>query len=314
MDDGVTASLTLRAALARGPAAASFACNDTRAIKRVDTLARALSRDLILANSSRAGYAVHGQFGIFARGDRIPGTNRHLHVNYAGVKARFMFARTCAEHERLRRSSGRHMSICEVGFNAGLSSLLFLEAAPTATVHSFDLGDLSWSRLASRLLKENYGTRRFPGVVFGDSARTLRARHRAQPLRCDVAFIDGDKSFAGRLQSLHDMRDISRPGALIFLDDLTSRACIDGSVPEADFLTRCVGGGSSRTSRQHLHTYATTVRAYDHASRAGLLRVGECVWPPGYKHKDGVCTAELRPPLKVEQTEPDARTVAARRD
>jgi len=277
----------LRAAIARAPEISSVACNDSRAHRRVEMLARALSSDLV----NHTGYNVHGLFGIFARGDRMYGRDQHLHLNYAGTKTRFLLSRTCA---LARARPHRNLSICEVGFNACLSSLLLLEAAPEATVHSFDLGDMPWSSTASRILRDVYGPARFSGVVFGDSARTIRARHRERPLDCDVAFVDGDKSFEGRLQSLLDLRNVSRPGALVLLDDLNSRACITGAVPRSesntDFVRRCM-------ERQ---VYATAVRAYDRASRAGVLRVRECVWPSGYEDRDGMCAAEFPTDVRAE--------------
>ena len=76
-------------------------------------------------NFSRSLGWQHGKFGIFAN-------------NYQRVKTRFMFLRVC----ELARQ-GRVRSMCELGFNAGLSALLLLEAAPEATLVSFDLGDLA---------------------------------------------------------------------------------------------------------------------------------------------------------------------------
>ena len=72
-------------------------------------------------NFSRSLGWQHGKFGIFAN-------------NYQRVKTRFMFLRVC----ELARQ-GRVRSMCELGFNAGLSALLLLEAAPGATLVSFDL-------------------------------------------------------------------------------------------------------------------------------------------------------------------------------
>ena len=74
-----------------------------------------------------------GKFGIFAN-------------NYQRVKTRFMFLRVC----ELARQ-GRVRSMCELGFNAGLSALLLLEAAPGATLVSFDLGDLAPKATADQL-------------------------------------------------------------------------------------------------------------------------------------------------------------------
>ena len=53
-------------------------------------------------------YRVHGQWGVFAQ-------------HYYDHKVRFLFAEV---------ARAAPLQICEVGFNAGLTSLLFLEAAP----------------------------------------------------------------------------------------------------------------------------------------------------------------------------------------
>ena len=84
-------------------------------------------------NFSRSLGWQHGKFGIFAN-------------NYQRVKTRFMFLRVC----ELARQ-GRVRSMCELGFNAGLSALLLLEAAPGATLVSFDLGDLAPNATADQL-------------------------------------------------------------------------------------------------------------------------------------------------------------------
>ena len=74
------------------------------------------------AQGLRVGYGVHGQWGIFA-------------PRLQQAKTRFL-------HERLCRyiARGRPMvTICELGFMAGHSAMLFLETARTAKVVSFDV-------------------------------------------------------------------------------------------------------------------------------------------------------------------------------
>ena len=92
---------------------------------RVERLGQRLTE---AAQGLRVGYGVHGQWGIFA--PRLQQT-----------KTRFL-------HEWLCRyiARGRPMAtICELGFMAGHSAMLFLETARTAKVVSFDVrvGDLS---------------------------------------------------------------------------------------------------------------------------------------------------------------------------
>ena len=92
---------------------------------RIERLGQRLTE---AAQGLRVGYGVHGQWGIFA--PRLQQT-----------KTRFL-------HEWLCRyiARGRPMvTICELGFMAGHSAMLFLETARTAKVVSFDvrIGDLS---------------------------------------------------------------------------------------------------------------------------------------------------------------------------
>ena len=153
------------------------------------------------------------------------------------------------------------------------------------------------SHVADELVKQYYGPRRFPGVVFGDSTKTIPAllhRHPSAsssdeeiaPLRCDVGFIDGAKTFAGRLAHIRSMRSVSAPGTRVFLDEVTTRECVDGSL----------GDGALHAERcKNLHQgYYDSTRAYSHAAARGLMRVLECDWPPrDFNGTDGVCMAEL---------------------
>jgi len=271
---------------------------------RVLKLARTLSDDLITDPSS--GYGVHGLFGIFAAGDPLNNAWSHNiswlrssknYVDYQGVKTNFLYSKLC--QAAAAKPSNVH-TICEVGFNAGLSAMLLLEAAPDANVISFDLGDQPWSRVASNLLLRAYSPARTPaapakpikrmgrflGVVFGDSKQTIPEYKRTHPnFRCDVAFIDGDKSYEGRKKSLSDLRAMSAPNALIFLDEVTSQSCVNGSLPSDRHQHLC----------QRLNPpYYAAVRAYDNFVRHGKMRVLECVWPLGRFHnRDGFCSARF---------------------
>ena len=118
---------------------------------------------------------------------------------------------------------GRLRDIC--GLRALLPvpalALLLLEALPSATVLSFDLGDLPWARASDALLRARYGPERFPGVVFGDAAQKIGPYFVAHPFKCDAVFVDGDKSYLGRYHSLVELRDVSRADAYVFMDEVT---------------------------------------------------------------------------------------------
>lgn len=254
-------------------------------------LARELSKQLVREYET-THYVVHGLFGIFASGDpieynitgraRLPG-QRPWYENYEGIKTKFMFSKLCALSQQRQINT-----ICEIGFNAGLSAMLLLESARSARVLSFDLGDFMWARRADELVHQAYGAR-FPGVGFGNSTKLLRQhRHRDPAFNCDAAFIDGAKTYSGRLQHIHDVRSVSQPGVPVFLDEITSQACVNGTYSES---------GKSSEHRQHCYHlsagYYDSTRAYNYASRMGWLRIIECEWPVRHMNTDGVCLGEL---------------------
>ena len=163
--------------------------------------------------------------------------------------------------------------ICELGFNAGHSSMLMLEALPRASVVSFDLGDFAWSA-NERLFSRVYGAR-FE-FVRGDSAVTLpNFAH----LSCEVLFIDGSKDTDARAADVRNFRAVARPGALLLLDEVSSEACVRGKISEAE----CVAAPHS--------DYAPTSIAYHRLSREGVIRVDECI--ETITKGDGFCSATL---------------------
>mmetsp|Transcript_60287 Transcript_60287/g.113758 ORF Transcript_60287/g.113758 Transcript_60287/m.113758 type:complete len:271 (-) Transcript_60287:49-861(-) len=85
-------------------------------------------------------------------------------------------------------------TICETGFNAGVSSLAWLCASPDITVHSFDIGRHPYIRIARDYLWEQFGKERLTLTV-GDSTKTIPAAIQAGNVSCDVAFVDGGHSF-----------------------------------------------------------------------------------------------------------------------
>lgn len=253
-------------------------------------LAHELSRELTL-DFNHTKYIVHGQYGIFADGDAIDYVattgkkrapfQRPRNYNYEGAKTRFIYSKLCqmSRNETIE-------TICEIGFNAGLSAILMLESVKSASVWSFDLADFKWARTADKLVQQMYGTRRFPGVIFGDSTKTIKALVRQQPnFTCDAAFIDGAKTYNGRMAHIHTVRSVARAGVRVFLDEVTSFECVNGSIASDELhRQRCAGLNPA---------YYPASLAHHHAVQQGRMRVLECDWPKGYKDKDGICLAEL---------------------
>lgn len=211
----------------------------------IDKLARLLSEAVTdLKTKSWAGQ--HGQWGIF-------------HDAYQHSKTRFIYD----ELQRARddgRVPAHGATACEVGFLAGHTALLFAEAlGPKSSVVSFDFGDTAWALDQGTLMSEAYGER-FK-IIFGDSNRTVPKFHRTHPeLRCDVAFIDGAKYPRPRLADIVHFKAMSRAGTLIFFDEATTFACVSGKVDEG----RCG------------NAWDGAPRAFNRASRAGLVQVTNC--------------------------------------
>jgi len=131
--------------------------------------------------------------------------------------------------------------ICETGFNAGHSALLFLFLHPTVHVISFDLCEHFYCRLAEELLKELFPNR-FKLIV-GDSTRTLSTlvRRSKTRIQCDLVFIDGGHQGEVPLSDLTSFWQLGHPlqsdftssdrirGAKVLMDDLAcipAEACI----------------------------------------------------------------------------------------
>ena len=255
-----TSLLAEPALLARSVLAGPYACSE-ESYQRIESLASALSRKVMAAVGS---YVVHGHYGLFNR-------------EYGEVKTRFIWQRLCSQQP---------LTICETGFNAGLSALLMLEAAPSARLVSFDLGDLPWSGNASALLRGIYPRERFLGVVFGDSMQTIPKFAAAHPtFRCDAILLDGGKAERTRMADLKNLRAMASPGARVYMDEVNSKACVDGSLSENDWEAQC------RLSGRLKFWHGTAPRAYHTAASRGLMRVRSCEMATAAKN-DGVCEAE----------------------
>eukprot|EP00752_Nemacystus_decipiens_P004609 g4208.t1 len=126
----------------------------------------------------------------------------------------------------IARKGGRRLStICEVGFNAGHSSLNWLLSShPSTNILAFDLGEYDYMEHALDFLSEV-----FPGrltVVVGDSAVTVPAYATSEemagrdPRVCGVVFVDGDHSEEGAYTDIFNLQALtSRNWHVLAIDD-----------------------------------------------------------------------------------------------
>ena len=151
------------------------ACSEA-GMRRIERIAGLL--DNATQEHSR-NYIDPGMWGIFARGAQR---------NYEGTKVRFIHEQLCARGTNevaLRRM--KQPVICEVGFCAGLSAMLFMESLPRARYVGWDLGDISWTESNIALMRRAYGER-FLDVALGRAASTVPLYQNAHPeLKCDGA-------------------------------------------------------------------------------------------------------------------------------
>jgi hypothetical protein len=140
-------------------------------------------------------------------------------------KVRFMQAtvlRDWAANDRGSRNSS-HKTVCEVGFNAGHSALLWLLAGATRVI-SFELGQYNYSQLAAGWLLD-----RFPGrlnVVLGDSFRTVPTYRTMFPHeKCDIVHVDGGHTTEDALGDILHLRELvdltpsASNGHILLVDD-----------------------------------------------------------------------------------------------
>lgn len=109
--------------------------------------------------------------------------------------------------------------VLEIGFNAGHSSYVFLNARPDVHVTSFDLGEHGYVSAAKQFIDRD-----FPGrheLVLGDSTITVPQYRPAGSLdRFDLAFIDGGHEYGVAAADLRNCRQLMAPGGLVVIDDL----------------------------------------------------------------------------------------------
>ena len=226
---------------------------------------------------------------IERRFDELDAWTRQEHPEYAdrqwGIASRRLYAtkKTRFINDVLRRSFPDARTACELGFMAGHSALLFLETLPQARIYSFDdLWDGPWAlRNADRIATLYPG--RFE-LIIGNSAETVPA-FSSRGIQCDVVFVDGSKEAAHRRNDMAVFRKLASQNAVVFLDEVSSAACICGD-------SACHGD------------YSAISEMYLSLVKEEQLYILECV-DTITKH-DSFCAATFHPPaLAPNDAAPD---------
>lgn len=109
-------------------------------------------------------------------------------------------------------------TICEVGFNAGHSAALFLNANPEAKVIAFDIGQFPYTLGNLQLMKDLFGDR-FE-YILGPSETSVPEFHRQRPeVQCDIISVDGDHSTEGTFSDLANFKPLASCRNWVLMDD-----------------------------------------------------------------------------------------------
>jgi predicted O-methyltransferase YrrM len=109
-------------------------------------------------------------------------------------------------------------TILEIGFNAGLSSGVFLATRPDIKVISVDIGQHEYVLQAQKLI-----SRVFPGrhqLIVGDSADVLPQLLDTLKVSPDLIFLDGAHTEPVVSQDVTNCLNLMRPGCWILIDDV----------------------------------------------------------------------------------------------
>jgi predicted O-methyltransferase YrrM len=125
--------------------------------------------------------------------------------------------------EYLARKASREngIQVLEIGFNAGHSSLIWLQGHPGNRVVSVDLGLHPYVLDAKRFIDLRYPTRH--ELFVGDSKRLLPvlAQASAWQRRFGLILVDGGHDYPTARADLENCRAFAQPESLVVMDDLS---------------------------------------------------------------------------------------------
>jgi hypothetical protein len=165
--------------------------------------------------------AKHGQTGVAMALDTDPLRSEHaaLIKPYFPLKTGYATSMTAqAEQYAALVEDPIVSTICETGFNAGHSALLFLQANPKARLISFDLGKFPVTNVTQAWMKEKFSNR-FE-FVHGDSVHTVPQYFSEHPdVHCDFVSVDGGRSAEEVAADISNFAASARSGTIIAVDD-----------------------------------------------------------------------------------------------
>ena len=191
---------------------------------------------------------------------QIDGNKNRGHV----VTPQIRFYSALAEHAT---------TVCEVGFNAGHSAAVFLDASPSVRVESFELGRHPASAPVAAWLHARYQQRL--SLHWGDSGLTLPL----SACRCDVAIVDGGHKYEHAMSDILNMRRLLARGVrgecgVTVVDDVWLGS--EASAMERDVslaVTHAIAGGIAQQLLRVEQSFSNAM-GDDAASRHGFVVLG----------------------------------------
>ena len=108
-------------------------------------------------------------------------------------------------------------TICEIGFNAGHSALVWLESNPNVHLYSFDLGRHNYTAPMASFLKENYPNRF--DIFMGASDVVVPIVNQKHHISCDILVVDGGHFSNQALKDIVNMKRFAHENSLLIVDD-----------------------------------------------------------------------------------------------
>ncbi len=109
-------------------------------------------------------------------------------------------------------------NVCEIGFNAGHSSVLFLWANKNIKLYSFDLGNHDYTIPAATYLREIYHDRL--ELILGFSSKTVpKWIDKNIDIKCNVLIIDGGHKYREAITDLKNFAKLADEFNILIIDD-----------------------------------------------------------------------------------------------
>jgi predicted O-methyltransferase YrrM len=137
-----------------------------------------------------------------------------------GVEGYFV-PEQCSHLVRFLKEHTELQTICEIGFNVGMSSFMCLHARPDIEVVSFDIGMWSYVANQKQIIDEIFPNRHL--LILGDSRTTLPVFGKRCPTLFDFCLVDGGHQGDVPYKDICNSLDLLKPGGWIYIDDVCEK-------------------------------------------------------------------------------------------